>query len=153
MVSSSSNSTTSGLQVRFSGIFLAFLLLSQNGYHSYKHHVLIWLHSEQEEKVLGFSCLYKQGNSLHRRLICQETFPRDPLVRIGSCAYVLCAKDPGKTDIWHILASLMVLGFCHQGGSLGERLVRKQTTVSATVYRVAKTVAGKYLLALSKNKC
>lgn len=70
--------------------------------------------------------------------------PKDlPSGLTGSCAYVLCAKDPGNVDIWHFLASLMVAGFCPQEGSLGERLAGRQPTVSATVYGVCKTVAGK----------
>lgn len=60
-----------------------------------------------------------------------------------SCACVLCAKDPENADIQHFLASLMVAGFCPQEGSLGERLAGRQPTVSATVYGVRKTVAGK----------
>ena len=38
--------------------------------------------------------------TLSQRLTSQKTSSQDPLVRIGSRAYVLCAKDAGKADIW-----------------------------------------------------
>lgn len=116
--------TRSGLQASFSVVFLAFLSLPQ-------------LQTSRAHLTSFKTGIKGVGVSLYAHLSLCKRGTSDPLFITGSYAHVSCAKDAGKVNIQHFLASLMVHDSAIKEEVWGKK-ASEEATISATIYAATK---------------